>query len=176
MKVGTCAFCAIRGAVAPCECAYRETLECGEKPTCADCQRSHKTFGVFFKALAATNPATRSNSPRTKLLGILRDTLCYHGRREIPQLKFCFDRLDGTNSFDPDAANFRHCILDIAGALPLNAAIAATIKRKLSEAVVAQSIERIDDAWRQICAKEEQNKQIGRALETFQRVVRITSR
>jgi hypothetical protein len=175
MSQKNCEFCDVRGDFAGCACQYREVLGCGGKATCASCAKSHRTFGIFFRALLKTQPATRSNSPRTKLLQILHTTIVFR-RSSIRQQEFCLDSLRRTSPFDTDSENFRGQVVRVAQSLPLNQDLASTLERNAAETATVQAIEKLDECWRGIVARKEEKKGIESALEQFARVVAITSR
>jgi hypothetical protein len=140
-----CSYCTARGDFGPCSCGSGAVLGCGSKPTCAACATSHrKVFAPFFKSLLKTMPASRSNSPRTKLLGILHESIVYL-RSSIPQADFCLDSLRRTSSFDTDSRNFCARVSVVAQSLPLNADLAGTLEKKIAEVNVICVIERLGD-------------------------------
>jgi hypothetical protein len=78
-----CAFCKTQTAVKACGCGFGPVLYCSGRATCDSCQAAHRsTFGPFFRTLLNTAPATRSNSPRTRLLVILNEVAGFY-RREF---------------------------------------------------------------------------------------------
>jgi hypothetical protein len=151
MSKQCCEFCkTVSASVKPaCNCGFGAILYCASRATCATCEKSHRsTFGPFFRTLLNTAPATRSNSPRTRLLVILNEVAGFY-RREFADGEHVCDSLRRTNSFDPDWANFRARILDAAARLPLNSEVAATICAKVKKAVLVRAVERVDEALRE---------------------------
>jgi hypothetical protein len=151
MSKQCCEFCkTVSASVKPaCNCGFGALLYCASRAVCAGCEKSHRqTFGPFFKALLGTAPATRSNSPRTRLLVILNETAGFY-RREFAGGESVCDLLRRTNSFDVDGANFRARILDAAARLPLTAEVAATICAKVKKAVLIRAVERLDESMKE---------------------------
>jgi hypothetical protein len=128
-----CVFCKTQTAAKTCGCGFGAVLYCSGRATCDSCQAAHRsTFGPFFRMLLGTAPATRSNSPRTRLLVILNEVAGFY-RREFADGEHVCDSLRHTNSFDVDGANFLARILDAATRLPLNSEVAATICAKVKK-------------------------------------------
>ena len=166
-----CSFCGTWGAFGPCGCQFGAFLGCSGKISCPGCQKAHGALGTFFRALVESKTPTRSNSPRTRLFGILHESACWC-RNDIREKAFVLDNLREINSFDENAARFRNSVLRVVPSLPLNAKFAETIKRKLTEASVIRALERLGDELRADLATEKFNA----AAEQFVRVVAITSR
>jgi hypothetical protein len=161
-----CKFCGTRGDFAGCACKYRDVLGCASKATCTDCEKAHKkVFGPFFCTLLASRPATRSNSPRTRLLEILHSTLCYFGNEEIREKSYCLDMLRATSAFDEDAANFRGRVLDVASAIPLKAQVAKTISAKIADAGIVRTIEQLEIFLRESGEKEKLTNALARFVQ-----------
>jgi hypothetical protein len=165
-----CSFCGSWGAFAPCGCQFGGILGCTGKIACPACQKAHRGLGVFFRALIESKPATRSSSPRTRLFGVLHETVCFL-RNSIREKDYVLDNLRTLSCF-AETAHFRNCVLEIARALPLNSTFAETIRKKLSEAAVIRTLERLEYELREDLANEKFNA----AAEQFVRVVAITSR
>jgi len=147
-----CAFCESQSAVKDfCGCGHGATFGCSKRPACLDCETSHRrVFGPFFRALLATNAATRADSPRTRLLAILNETAAFY-RREYRDGETVLASLRATSSFDRDAANFRLRISDVATRLPLNGGVAAHLVGKIKNAALVRAAEKLDDALRETC-------------------------
>lgn len=137
-----CKFCLSDGRFPVCACGFGEILDCDGKLACADCAAAHrKTFGPFFRALLGTKAATRSNSPRTKLLNVLMDFLGSFGEDRIKNRVFIFDMLHKTSVFDENDRNFRYRVLRIAPALPLTKQFAAELSRRLDSVRIERVLE-----------------------------------
>jgi hypothetical protein len=148
MNHAFCSYCAAKGDFSPCLCSFGSILSCADKPTCATCATSHrKVFAPFFRCLLKTQAVSRSNSPRTKLLQILHETIVFR-RSSIRQAQFCLDSLRRTSPFDQDGGNFRGQVLAVAQSLELNQDIAGTLEEKIAEANVVCVIERLADYLR----------------------------
>jgi hypothetical protein len=168
-----CSFCGTRGDFGACGCGYSAFLDCASKISCPACHKAHRALGTFFRALIESKVATRSNSPRTRLFGVLHEATCWH-RNEIREREreHVLYKLRETNSFDENAVRFRNSVLGIIPSLPLNATFAETIKRKLTEASVIRVIEKLGDELRADLETEKFNA----AAAQFVRVVAFTSR
>ena len=143
-----CSFCDLRTEVRLCECGHSATLGCSSKNACPTCEKAHRTtFGPFFRGLLSARPATRSNSPRTRLLGILHETIV-NRRTAIPRSGYALSQLRETSPFDENAENFRARILNVADSLRLNQDVAKTLTEKCVEASITRAIEKLDDCVR----------------------------
>src|ERR1700677_69692 len=167
-----CSFCGTPGDFGACGCGYSVVLDCAAKIACKSCETAHKRVcGPFFRALLESKPATRSNSPRTRLFTVLHETVCWL-RNDIREKDFVLSSLRETNSFDEHSGRCRSCVARLIPALPLNAKFAETIRKKLSEAAVIRTLERLGDELREDLATEKFNA----AAEQFVKVVQFTSR
>jgi hypothetical protein len=145
MSYQACSSCRISGSFAACLCGHGALLGCGAKPTCGNCEKAHRqTFGPFFKSLMGSAPAARSNAVRTRLLGVLLQTLSYHDDFNARDRKFCFDSLP--SAFETNDQRFKAGVLAIAGTLPATPEIAATIRGKLLDLAIERGLERIAEA------------------------------
>jgi hypothetical protein len=157
MSKEICAFCKTQPATKNCGCGFSPLLYCANRATCDSCEGAHrKIFGPFFKALLGSRPATRSNSPRTRLLGVLHELIVYR-RSSIPRSTFVLNELRDVSAFSENDANFRAKILNVAGNLPLNQDFATSLAQKVSLASVVRQIEKLDDC---VCASVRHGKEV----------------
>jgi hypothetical protein len=166
MAQKSCEFCGARGTFVPCTCGYHQVLGCDGKSACMACGKAHKrVLGPFFCTLLVSRPATRSNSPRTRLLEILHTTIVYNGKA-IREKTYCLDMLRATSPFDLDAANFRGRVLDVASAIPLNAQIAKTISARSSR----QAFCAASRGSKTLCVPTVRNRNSTKLLGYFQKL------
>lgn len=164
-----CAFCDLKTEVRPCECGHDASLSCAAKNACEACTASHRrAIGPFFRDLLASRPASRSNSPRTRFLGILHELVVSH-RSAIPRSVRVLDELRELSPFNDNNANFRATILNIADLLPLNAEFAKTLTEKLVASRIVRAAEQLDDAIR---AGDQHKKTVGVVSDFISLIVR----
>ncbi len=162
MNAEFCEFCFDYGRFAACVCGFSLELDCACKSACASCQAVHKRMGKFFRELLATRPATRSNSPRTRLLAALHEAIVIH-RESMKSAEYFLDLLRELSPFDSGERRFRGTILTIAKSFPATKSVADTIAQKLDEFRVERALEVLGEVT---ATKIKREKQV-RALYDF---------
>lgn len=160
---GFCRFCRRSGRFASCHCGYSEVLECDGQPSCLDCERAHKKLGAFFRGLATSNPATRANSPRVRLLHTLCEAVASFYDRESSTRGNLFAVLRKMSPFNENQAEFRGQILSVIRMLPLNGAFASALMEKVDALRTERAFEKFSEA---LIAELKRNS-ANRALREF---------